>query len=340
MAIVYTTSWEADRSDTYDSREFSQIATVIATAGETLTPVNIKTATHQTTGAVLPDVGSQSDIDSRFYVQAVRPRISGPRFASVGLSYRLGKGSGEQEEEDPLNNPVRYRIRNGVSGDTTDADVNGNPLLNSAGDPFNGTVQTNIAAIYVDVIRNESAYNLPNAIGYTNKVNEDNFTLAGYPINPGEAYCLGIQPEGDYKLNDDYVTIVYSFEIRERYTLQNGNRVTAFIHRLLDQGKRGWAYGEDGGEEIGDICPKNGGDSLPSAVTSDVVLDGQGTPLEKDSYVTPNPNFDQGGGRGWQPQAAPGKAPNAVRDVDPNTAATFLLYEKYLTATMGGLGLP
>ena len=335
MAIVYTDSWEASRGDSYDSREFGTIATIITTAGETLNPVNVKTAVHQTTSIPLPIVGLQSTLDTRYYVQSVSfPRFEGPRFATVAISYRLGRGSGEQENEDPLSNPVRYRVRNGISSETTDADVNGKPLLNSAGDPFSGTVQTNVSAIYIDVIRNEATYNLPQSIAFTNKVNADAFSLAGYPIQSGEAYCLGIQPEADFKLDDTYVPVVYSFELRERLTLQDGTRVTAFIHRLLDKGRRAWMYSG----EIVDIYHKNDDGTDPSAVTNDVLLNGAGIPLEQDSHISIAPNFDQDAGRGWL--EPPDKAPDAVRDVDPNTMANFLLYEKHFTANMGELGLP
>lgn len=337
MAIVYTTSWEGEGSDSYDSREFSRIATVISNAGEVLTPVNVKTATHETSSAPLPKVGDQSDLDTRYYVQSVRPRILGPHIASVGISYKLGKGSGEQENEDPLTNPVRYRIRNGINGEPTDADVDGNPLLNSAGEPFSGTVQTEIAAIYIDIIRNEPSYNLPQAIAYTNRVNADVFTLAGYPINPGEAYCLGIQPEGDFKLDDTYVPVVYSFEIRDRLTLQNGGRETAFIHRIMDKGRRGWANTPGGGGDsvrLVEIAVDNGLGQDPSPVSSDVQLDGNGQPLDKTSYIGIDAQFEE-----WiAPDAE--KAPNATRDLVAATSTTFLLYNKHFTANMGNLGLP
>lgn len=334
MAIVYTDSWEASRNDSYDSREFGTIATVVTTAGEVLTPINVPTATHATTGVPLPFVGQQSLQDPRYYVQSVSaPRFKGPRYAEVGISYRLGRGSGEQENEDPLSNPVRYRDRNGITSEATDADVNGKPLLNSAGDPFSGTVQTNISAIYTDAIRNETSYDRPQAISFTNKVNADVFTVAGSVIQPGEAYCLGIQPESEYTLQDTYVPVVYSFEFRERLTLQNGDRVTAFIHRLLDKGRRAWIYSD----EIVDIYHKNDDGTEPSAASSDVLLNGAGIPLDEASHVSIAPNFDPPD-RGWVEPA--NKAPNATRDVDPETMANFLLYEKHFTANFGALGLP
>jgi hypothetical protein len=339
MAIVYTTSWETSRSDSLDSREFGTIATVVATAGETLNAVNVKTAVHATTGDPLPVLNSVSPLDSRYYVRSISlPRLEGPRYATLAITYGIGRGSGPEEEEDPLAVPLRYRVRNGVSSEATDADVNGNALLNSAGDPFGSTVQTNASAIFIDVIRNETDYNLPQSIAFTNKTNEDTFSLAGYPINPGEAYCTGIQPEGDYSLGDDFKTIVYSFELRERLTLGNGDRVTSFIHRLLDQGKRGWGYGLGNGAALEDIYSKNGDGTERTPVSADVLLN-DGIPLDRSSHVTNNENFDDAAGRGWEPQAAPGKAPNAVRDVNQDTLATFLLYQKHLTANFAELGL-
>lgn len=335
MAIVYTNSWEATRSDSYDSRTFGTVAVVVSTDETTLTPVNVLNATHATTGVPLPSVGQQSDLDTRYFVQQVSvPRFDGPRYATVSITYGLGKGSGEKESEDPLVAPTRFRVRNGVSGEKTDADIRGRPLLNSAGDPFAGTIQTNISAIYIDVIRNESAYNLPQAISFANKINADVFSLAGYPINPGEAYCLGIQPERDYTLLDTYVPVVYSFELRERLTLNNGGRKTAFIHRILDQGKRAWASvpgGEGDSLRIDDIA--TGETANPIQVSSDVLLNGNGQPLESDSFIGMNNN--------WEAWDAPpeNKAPHAVRDTVAATGATFMLYDKHYEANFGSLGL-
>lgn len=337
MAIEYTQSWEASRSDTLDSREFGTVITVVATAGEVLNPVNVTTATHATTGAPLPVLNSVSPLDPRYYVRSISfPRFDGPRYATLGVSYGLGKGSGREEEEDPLSVPLRYSVRNGVSGEATDADVNGKALLNTAGDPFSGTVQTNVSALFIDVTRNETAYNLPQAIAFTNKTNADQFSLAGYPINPGEAYCVGIQPTGQYSLGDTFVEVVYSFELRERLTLANGDRVTAFIHRLLDQGKRGWASTPGGGGDsvrLVDIAVGGGVNAEPSPVSSDVLLDGKGSPLEKDSFVGVDDE--------WEAWVEPPeeKAPNAVRDVNEDTNATFLLYQKHFTANFAELGL-
>jgi hypothetical protein len=294
----------------------------------------VKFATEQTSGEPLPVVGQQSPLDTRYYVHSISfPRFH-QRYAEVAIGYKLGKGTGEQESEDPLDNPVRYRIRNGISSESTDADVNGKPLLNSAGDPFNGTVQTNVSAIFIDVIRNELSFNLPQSIAFTNKVNADTISLAGQVINPGEAYCLGIQPEQDFSLSQDYVPVVYSFEIRDRLKLQAGGRVTAFIHRLLDKGQRAWMYDDN----IVDIYHGNDDGTVPSKVSSDILLNGAGIPLEDESYVSIAPNFDPDDGRGWVEPAD--KAPNATRDVVADTMAVFLLYEKHLTENFGALGLP
>lgn len=339
MAIVYTQSWQASRSDTLESREFGTIATVVTTAGEVLDPVVVTTATHATTGAPLPKLNEVSPLDSRYFVRSISfPRFDGPRHATIGITYGLGKGSGAEEEEDQLAVPLRYQVRNGVSGEPTDADVNGRALVNSAGEPFGSTVQTNISALFVDVTRNESTFDLQQAIAYTNKINADQFSLAGYPIYPGEAYCVGIQPSGQYSLNDTFVEVVYSFELRERITLANGQRETAFIHRLLDQGKRAWAIapkGDADGEStrLVEIANDNGL-SDPTPVTSDVLLDGFGQPLDKDSHR----GIDEEWVDWVQPPEDP--IPHAIRDKNANAPnAVFLLYEKHFKMNFSGLGL-
>lgn len=335
MPINYTIGWNASRLDSNDSREFGLIATVVATGSTVLTPANVYSGTEQTTGAPFPQLNQPSTtVDPRYFVQSISaPRFDGPHYAEVAISYRLGKGSGEQEEEDPLSVPLKYRVRNGVSGEVTDADVNGKPLLNTAGDPFSGTVSTSLSALYVDVVRNESTYDLQQAYNITNKINSDNFALAGFSIRPGEAYCLAIEPEREYKLADTYVPVVYSFELRPLRKLANGQLETQFIHRIMDKGRRAWIFDA---QKVDIFHGPDDGQTI-SPVSDDVLLD-EGKPKDQDQYVSDAANFDPEAGRGW---ADPPKnlAPKAVRDKDDETGATFLLYQKYFEASFAQLGL-
>lgn len=329
MAITYTTSWQSSATESEGNNTKTRMLAVVAEGGEVLNPTNVFLATDKTTGAAMPVRNDPYPFEPGYFLQSrSSPRLVGPRYAEVVLTY--GRGSGNNTD-DP-NNATRYRVRNGISSETTDADVNGNAMLNSAGVPFSGTVQTNVSAIFIDAIRVEPAYNLPQAVAFTNKINGDAFQLAGYPINPGEAYCLGIQPDADYTLEDATVVIVYSFEIRDRLTLGDGSRATAFIHRLLDQGQEAWTYND----QLVQMFHANGDGGEVSAVTSDVLLD-NGIPLDPASYTNPDINFDQADGRGWANTV--NRAPNAVRDQIAPGSPTFLLYQKHYTENFSGLSL-
>jgi hypothetical protein len=332
MAITYTIGWSHSRDDSLDDREFGSTAVIIGDSSTVLTPANIFTAVHASTSAAFPAINSRSAYDNEYYLhRRSAPVFKGPRFAEVQLVYRRGRGSGREETDDPLAAPVRYRWRFGTTSEATDADVNGNPLLNSAGDPFADTIQTDIGSLFVDAIRNEAAFDPQYALSYLNKINSDAFQIAGQGIQPGQALCKGITP-AEYTLQSNYVEVTYSMELRGYFP---GTKFTQFIHRLMDKGRRGWIY-QDQLVDIG--LRGDSGDNADTIPVGDDVPLVNGIPMEDDKYVGVAANFDPDDGRGWADQGVR-RAPDATRHVNQKTGVNFLLYGKHDTVPFGGLGL-
>lgn len=347
MAITYTESWAQSFSESTDSRSITLELHVVSDDA-VLTAVNYKTATHATTGALFPLIGTPLAntllIEPSYTLRSrSAPSFEGPRYATVQCVYERGPFGGNEENDDPLTNPVRYRFREVTNAEPTDADAEGNPLLNSAGDPFASPVNTYYNSYILEATRNEAVFNAPLAVSYHNKINLGGFQIAGISLNPGEVLCTGISPPSEYKLNDPYVPVTYKFEIRERLRLSDGTRLTSFIHRILDQGRR--AYTAEGVKVA--IYDRNGDVPNPTPVVSDVLLD-EGWPSTPDgadpatTWWSIDPSFNPDIGKGWAKNSQIASPPLVA--IDRRTDAdkppvTWLFYRKYEETDFSGLNL-
>lgn len=164
----------------------------------------------------------------------------------VIVSYGQDRGS-TTDDTDPLAMPPRYRWSIGLQSVEKDVDIDGNPILNSARDPFEQPPQVTDTQVYLTVTRNVPYFDVARALLYTNTVNQSAVTipLAGV-VNPGQIKCLSIVPAADYTKDSPYVEEVASFELAP-YDLAS--------IRILDQGFFGVV--QDGGKpvDLGDAPP-------------------------------------------------------------------------------------
>lgn len=339
MAITFTESWSQPFSDTLDSREV-RIAFHVVDDTNPLTAVTYKSSTNATTGVPFPSKGDVWANDTRYRLHSLSaPEFKGPRYAVVTGSYKTGPFGGTEEEDDPFASPTRYRWRPVSQSAQRDTDADGNPILNSAGDPFSNPVQGFLNTYIVEATRNEPAFNSPMAVQSQNTVNADSFTLAGNTIQPGEALCTGIFPSSAYTLSQEYVEVTYQFEIRERLTLSGGARVTAHVHRIMDAGRQAFIRGL---AKVA-IYNTNGDGVEPSLVSNDVPLD-RGAPIGEPgdsgkNYWSVEPEFDPPEGKGWEVNPQVTAPPLLAIDKDATSGVTFLYYKKHITANFGGFNL-
>jgi hypothetical protein len=189
----------------------------------------------------------------------------------------------------------------------------------------------------IDAIRNEQGYDPAFAIGYVNKINEDQWSIAGKTIAPGQALCTSIAPEGEYILQHEYVPIVYSFEFVEAYPGEGTElQRSGHQHRIIDQGRRAQGYTGAPGSAFAllEILDKEG-----KPVSSDVLLDGLGVPLRPESFLfeallgidaTINPNAH------WEPFTA---APPGAHVITTLTGAKALIYRRHKSVPFNNLNL-
>lgn len=339
MAITFTESWSQPFSDTLDTRTVS-IAFHVVDDTNPLTAVSYRSSTNATSGVPFPSKGDVWGLDTRYRLHSLSaPEFKGPRYAVVTGTYKTGPYGGAEEEEDPFARPTQYRWRPVTQSAQADLDADGNPILNSAGDPFSNPVQGFFNTYIVEATRNEPAFNSPMAVQTQNTVNADSFQLAGNTIQPGEALCTGIFPGSAYTLSQEYVEVTYQFEIRERLTLNGGARVTAHVFRVADKGRQGWIHG---GNKVA-IYNTNGDGSDPSLVSNDIPLD-QGVPIGEPgdagaNYMSVEADFDPDNGKGWVINPQVTVPPLLAINKDGNSGVTFLYYKKYGTMNFGGLNL-
>jgi hypothetical protein len=138
---------------------------------------------------------------------------------------------GPGSQDTPLEVQPRIRWEIGSTSEPIDRDIDGNPIVNSAGDPFQSTPSRDYTTIFLTYSRNEPFFSVQTALTYGNKVNSERIYIAGAGwVEEGQMRCLSIQPTSDYEAGATFVNVSYKFELR----------ADGFKTRILDQGLRAW----------------------------------------------------------------------------------------------------
>jgi hypothetical protein len=164
-----------------------------------------------------------------------------------------------QFPENPLNHPIKITFGANRFEKPAEEDVDGNAVLNSAGDYFDPAATMDDSRSTLRVVRNEQYYDERYATVWRDKVNESNWN--GYA--PGTVKILPITSEMEYSgVCGFYYVVQYEFEINS----------DGWKKRILDQGLRVLDSGT-GNQKL--AHDENG-----QPATSPVLLDGNGGQLE------------------------------------------------------------
>jgi hypothetical protein len=236
----------------------------------------------------------------------------------VTCSFSIGNFTLSQN---PLTLPWKYDWKNVTIEPQIDRDKDGNPITNSARQPFSTPPTKTINYKSLRIIRNEAFYNYSTYKTYENCVNSDTITLLQpngqtSTFAPGEMKCTGIEPAQAYTQKDQYVTIVVSLEVYDTTVISTTD---PFQLHVLDQGSSGfWSNG-------GTITKANiwTAPSLNSTkgeqVASDVQLNGYGLPVDTTLTV-----------QGHPPVAFSGSLPTgATIDTGMPSGVFYLQYKRY-----------
>jgi len=204
--------------------------------------------------------------DGQFGVRGRVGRRVSTKLWEVTISYvrqtwgGLGSSGGDPAA-DPLDQPPQISWRSNASNEAIDEDVEGNAIINSAGEPFESPVTEEFHDSVLVIRENIAAYDESVHRLYRGALNANEYR--GAP--PGVAKIASIQGER-----------VFSGELTYwQRTTEVHFRETGWDHRLLDQGFR-----EDAGTDS-DNKPvyRQIVDQKGQPLSSPVLLDGSGNKL-------------------------------------------------------------
>lgn len=268
----------------------------------------------------VPQPNTSSLRDPRLLVQGnpiVKTLVPGKLY-EVRVHYvRLINGA--KQQDDLLDSPMRIHWQVGARSEQTDQDADGNPLINSVGDPFQAEYET-FTQLHLTVTRYEGEFDVQKALAFSDKVNSDHFTIrtrrGQLGVEPGQAYCENITSM-PYTDDAEAVAVEYNFEFREE----------GFKRRLLDAGFNG-IWKKDDGTKV--LSRFHYGYFPFDAVSTPVRLK-NGIPVKgpggSDVFV--------GGGnktpeKGAKPEGA---------EVEGDESGDFLIYKRKKSIAFAGLGL-
>jgi hypothetical protein len=226
-------------------------------------------------------------------------RVS-PSLFRVTATYAKGTFSGNP---DPTLDPPDYQWVTGSATEPVYYDVDGNLILNSAGDlPTNQPTRLN-RRLSLILGRNERIFPIQRWNSYFDRINSDSFIVAGFVIQPGQS-CLKniVQPKRE-QYTAKFVRVEYHIDFHPGYQKDSKTGLwDGFTCRFPDKGRMGW-FRDDSGATVRDYLYLKGASGAPTLVTQDVPFDGGGRPFYYNRYTNksgakqpvPNPDAPKGG---------------------------------------------
>lgn len=194
---------------------------------------------------------------------SIRPEGKGATLWKAVADYSTEKVSEQEQEQrqtpDPLDRAARIRWRSTAASVVCAEDIDGAPILNSAGDAFDPPPEKLSSYWVAEVTKNLSA--VPSwLLAYRDAVNDADFTIDGLPVQAGQARIASIEIGEWQKENGvSYRAVSLSIEFQASWEL-----------KLLDAGLHEFVRGKK-------VRAINAGDGSPTA--GPVLLDGDGARL-------------------------------------------------------------
>jgi hypothetical protein len=261
----------------------------------------------------VPQANSQFVLDST--LRAQQPVVTSPDSPlvfNVAIEFLPPGGGGSSGSNQPTNTPVLRHPQVALSTESVDADINGNPIVNSARDAFQQPQSKRFPSVRYVYKRWESNFDGPRAVAYTGTVNNDLFNMPGFgSVQVGQAFCESITVASAFDQTATSVLVVYTFELRG----------DGFKTRILDQGPNAY-YSQNNASAKGRIYTQ-GGDIVPLAR-----LNGLGNVFDATLRVGSPSSLGQGIGS---------TPPGAELEITPN--GRFLKYTLYASMPFNGLTL-
>lgn len=237
-------------------------------------------------GQSIPLVGSAHPNVPTATVLSVRPDPVDGFFTDfiVTVEYSTDAPSAD-EDQLPTERPWDIAWDSVIESMAIDAEissnpaVNGSPITNSAGQPFDPPYEIATYSAILRVVRNEVAFSVTTAKLYTGKLNSDSF-LGSDPLT---CKCTKIAGRRFFEQNAYWWEVTYEFVFKDDRTLYQGVTPVFFSGHSLIALDNGLMQLDGGGNLVPCL------DSEGNQVTQPVLLDGAGG--QEPSSPNPNPFY-------------------------------------------------
>lgn len=257
MAVAVTENWSGTTSDDLGG-------IIIYTVTGVIYEEQAKNAVDQTgTGKRIPQRNDKHPRRQEFLCNNRNASQVGPVTWTVTATFSEPEnGTEHPDTQNPLNEKCDMNVRTGTTSDIIDSDYAGNPLINSARDPYPNVTDERTIKFFT-FVKNMARYDLVRAETYEQKVASDNWVDPyGNVHAAGTIICLSIEPAETTKPGARYVPVAHNF-LRDQL---------GFKRRFLDAGRN--AYYLDTTVNKLKKLPVYGPDGSP--IGNDVLLNGKG----------------------------------------------------------------
>ena len=139
-------------------------------------------------------------------------------------------------QDDPTNDDTQIHWGSYVVAEALAKDRNGDPILTSAGEPYDPPLMQDRHLPMVTITRNESSFDPADADTYKDTVNSGNITIAGLTVSARKALMLDIDCDRQKRAGTTYYRVTYQIAFDK----------DTFDRDPLDQGLRCRYYAAEG----------------------------------------------------------------------------------------------
>ena len=227
-------------------------------------------AVDATTGLAVPRIGDSEGgliCSGREVSEHPAPSVFFIKASFAGSEY--DDGDGTEPPEEPI---VRWRWKQGERSRDVECDVDGNPIVNSAGIPFSDSFSDEDSILILTAWRKQPLYDPVSAHALRNRVNSQAMNVLGIQLDGEQLWCKRIEPTNDQTPD---TTVV---EVEHEFWMTSGYRPWQL--RVPDKSHMG-LYLSDGEYKAGLLYPLDHRDPVDEAV----LLNGEGLPINASHYA-------------------------------------------------------
>lgn len=164
-------------------------------------------------GTSIPSIGDAHPNDASAFVSNIGPPNrdkDNRKLWTVGVEYETL--SADTPEENPLNEDALVEWGFTAYQKIIAKDAGGEPILNSANDPYDPPLEGEKYRLNVRIQRNESSFTPGTADGHINTVNDAEVTVAGFTVAAGKALMKDFSGRSAERSGTSYWVVTYLIE--------------------------------------------------------------------------------------------------------------------------------